>query len=1054
VAKQNLLVVDADQRSLRVLEVSLRKAGYSVAACTDVASAMEMLSISPPDMIISDTRLPDVDGFTFVEELRDHAAWGAIPFMFLSSDVSVESKVRGLELGVEDYLTKPIYIKEIITRVNLVMSRKEREGIESRGTSGEKAKFTGSLADMGLVDLLQTIDIGKKSGVLYVTSGRQRGAVYFRDGQLVDAELGPLNGERAIYRALVWNEGSFEIDFRPVRREDAIRSSTQGILMEGMRRVDEWGRLLEQLPPLEHVFEVNDEALLERLAEIPDEINDVLKHFDGEQALLSVVDACGGDDLETLTTISKLYFEGLIFDTGRSKVASGASSRRPGRPTDEATPRPVSSRPPPRKRITGEYAMPRTPPPPPPLAMDDGPETDLVPGRDSMIPPGSIPQRPATPVAPTPAPPRAAEPSPTVAGNEGGAETHAGTPEDAGTDDHNSTETTPKRKPKGDPLRSTHGYGRTENDPEPLGDKKADASPATPPRGLHAVPPTPGEDDEREDDNVIRLRRAGTLRLVREPVQPVVDPVSETLRDLRQVARDEATAPTERSMTPSEPITQREIAETVDDALEPTRDTAEDFERTEARPGTGQHDEDDGDDGSEESAGDTWRGRPEVPQQDAGSRRKRKRRRRLSMTTSPGALSSALNPVGQGQSGDEGSGSEGDRVPSRPTQPDGLLSPVKVSRAPTPVGSRTMAFAAFQTPPPAEPTSNAAEVAAPEPAPPADLSKTLVGVSLTPTVREAAAETSAMPRTGASTSEPAPATRPEFTLPPASVTEVAAAMRDTEPATVTTSLAAVRDEAWDDEVDDRTTGENGWRSSRSESSIRPIMPPGRGKFAPAVVALVGGAVLVAAYSLWGAMTSEPAQPIKTTAPSHDGAKTKSLDGAAVTPTPKPEKPAQEPVVAEPAPEANPTDESGQAAEDTAGTEPVEGDPTVAAVPMAGAGESTAAFEDAMKRGRALERKGNTKGATEAFEEALTLDPNNSETLGKLAFHKLNRGKNAEAMEFANRAVTADPTNSEGWIVLGAARHALRDREGAREAYRSCAELGTGAYVQECRRMMR
>ena len=117
VAKQNLLLVDADQRSLRVLEVSLRKAGYSVTTCADALTAIEMIGLSRPDMIISDTRLPDVDGFQLVERLRESEDSREIPFMFLSSDGSVESKVKGLELGVQDYLTKPIYIKEIITRV-------------------------------------------------------------------------------------------------------------------------------------------------------------------------------------------------------------------------------------------------------------------------------------------------------------------------------------------------------------------------------------------------------------------------------------------------------------------------------------------------------------------------------------------------------------------------------------------------------------------------------------------------------------------------------------------------------------------------------------------------------------------------------------------------------------------------------------------------------------------------------------------------------------------------------------------------------------------------
>ena len=316
-AKKSLLLVDADPRSLRVLEVSLRKAGYSVATCRDAGAALETVDLSEPDLILSDTRLPGMNGFELVEELRQAEDHQDIPVMFLSSDSSVESKVRGLELGVEDYLTKPIYIKEIITRINLSLQRQEREGL-ARRTSISKTRFTGSLGDMGLVDLLQTIDISRKSGVLELDSGEQRGTVSFRDGQLVDAELGRLVGEAAIYRLLLWNEGEFEIDFRPVRVEQRIRSSTQALLMEGMRRIDEWGRLLEQIPSLDNVFEVSEEELLERLAEIPDEINRILRHIDGRRSLIQVVDAAEGDDLETLTAITKLYFEGIIYPTGRT----------------------------------------------------------------------------------------------------------------------------------------------------------------------------------------------------------------------------------------------------------------------------------------------------------------------------------------------------------------------------------------------------------------------------------------------------------------------------------------------------------------------------------------------------------------------------------------------------------------------------------------------------------------------------------------------------------------------------------------------------------------
>jgi DNA-binding response OmpR family regulator len=141
VAKQNLLLVDADLRSLRVLEVSLRKSGYSVATSSDARDALEMMEFSKPDLILCDTRLPHMNGFEFIEEIRKHPDLEDVPLIFLSSDVSVESKVKGLELGVEDYLTKPIYIKEILARVNVVLQRKRREGIELRGQTS-KQKFT------------------------------------------------------------------------------------------------------------------------------------------------------------------------------------------------------------------------------------------------------------------------------------------------------------------------------------------------------------------------------------------------------------------------------------------------------------------------------------------------------------------------------------------------------------------------------------------------------------------------------------------------------------------------------------------------------------------------------------------------------------------------------------------------------------------------------------------------------------------------------------------------------------------------------------------------
>ena len=311
-AKKQLLLVDADPRSVRVLEVSLKKAGYSVTTASDGADALSKIEFSIPDLILTDTRLPRLDGYELVRRLKEHAEFAQLPVVFLTSQKSVEDKVRGLELGVEDYLTKPIFVRELIARVNLLLARRTQEKMATSMPTSRRTRLSGSLEDMGVVDLLQTFEISRKSGVARINDGRRETRVYFRDGKVVDAELGQLRGEEAVYRSLIWISGTFEVEFCPVSREDIIPTSTQGLLMEGMRRVDEWGRLCEQLPSLKTIFEVDHEQLVERLNEIPDELNGILRLFDGKRTLIHVVDESPFEDLSTLSTITKLYFEGLL----------------------------------------------------------------------------------------------------------------------------------------------------------------------------------------------------------------------------------------------------------------------------------------------------------------------------------------------------------------------------------------------------------------------------------------------------------------------------------------------------------------------------------------------------------------------------------------------------------------------------------------------------------------------------------------------------------------------------------------------------------------------
>ncbi len=378
-AKKQLLLVDADPRSVRVLEVSLKKSGYSVTTASDGADALAKIEFSTPDLILSDTRLPRLDGYELVRRMKDKPEHANIPVVFLTSQKSIEDKIRGLELGVEDYLTKPIFVRELIARVNLLLARRTQERMATAMPMSRRTRLSGSLEDMGVVDLLQTFEISRKTGVGKIGNGRREARIYFRDGKVVDAELGRLRGEEAVYRALIWTTGTFEVEFCPIDRQDIIPTSTQGLLMEGMRRLDEWGRLLEQLPPLATIFDVDHEQLVERLNEIPDDLNGIMRLFDGKRTLLDVIDDSPFEDLSTLSTITKLFFEGLLVishsapdDDVVPSEEQPQTSARPERwsvPTDEDVVPEYSSEP----RLPAEPATPSWRPSAPPLALPGEP---------------------------------------------------------------------------------------------------------------------------------------------------------------------------------------------------------------------------------------------------------------------------------------------------------------------------------------------------------------------------------------------------------------------------------------------------------------------------------------------------------------------------------------------------------------------------------------------------------------------------------------------------------------------------------------------------------
>ena len=120
-----VLVVDDEPQIVRGLKVILGNAGYRVEDATTKQEALDAVSIRPPDAIVLDLILPDGDG---VEVCREIRRWSQVPIVVLSAVGDERQKVRALDAGADDYVTKPFGSDELLARIRAVLRRRSEEG--------------------------------------------------------------------------------------------------------------------------------------------------------------------------------------------------------------------------------------------------------------------------------------------------------------------------------------------------------------------------------------------------------------------------------------------------------------------------------------------------------------------------------------------------------------------------------------------------------------------------------------------------------------------------------------------------------------------------------------------------------------------------------------------------------------------------------------------------------------------------------------------------------------------------------------------------------------
>jgi DNA-binding response OmpR family regulator len=234
-----IMVVEDNPSVLGLLQQGIEAWGTVITA-TDGADALLKAIEEKPDLIVSDYEMPGLNGLQLYERLRARDDTSKTPFIFMAAKADIEEKLRQCADGVEDYVAKPFFLREVVSRAKKVADRLRLEKLQT--STRRPGVIEGRIEEMNVIDLFQSLEMGQKSCSLTLIHKNDKCRVFLENGQVYDAELGSVTGDDAVYKVLEWSAGAWEIEFSGKSSERRTTKSTQGLLMEGLRLIDEAGR--------------------------------------------------------------------------------------------------------------------------------------------------------------------------------------------------------------------------------------------------------------------------------------------------------------------------------------------------------------------------------------------------------------------------------------------------------------------------------------------------------------------------------------------------------------------------------------------------------------------------------------------------------------------------------------------------------------------------------------------------------------------------------------------------------------------------------------------
>ncbi|MEA3339877.1 MAG: response regulator, partial [Chloroflexota bacterium] len=247
--KSRILVVDDEPSVVYTYVEILTTHGYDVQAASNGPEALGLLEREPFDLLLLDINMPGMDGLSVLRRAKD--THRDVEVIIVTAHGTLETAAEAMRLGALDFVTKPVDIHVLADKVQQALKRVCRpENI-----------VRGNLRSMSLTSIISINCNEGALAALEIQRAGQRATLFFERGEVVHATMGQMTGAEVVYQTLAWEEGDFSLTVGQSAPERTIHTGWSGLLLEGLRRIDEAAFDQEQLAT-EPKLETKNEALV------------------------------------------------------------------------------------------------------------------------------------------------------------------------------------------------------------------------------------------------------------------------------------------------------------------------------------------------------------------------------------------------------------------------------------------------------------------------------------------------------------------------------------------------------------------------------------------------------------------------------------------------------------------------------------------------------------------------------------------------------------------------------------------------------------------------